>query len=728
MSTLFTSPMDCGPVNDLKRLGGRVDIDNSRLYDRSVVNGSASSSGSRSQGAQSFRALPSANAGFSVRPAQSTQPPQTSSNMPAMIGNGGPVNSSSWSMAFQQQNAQHAFSIQSSERSRANRIPSPHEHSAYANFSSNLAPQVREAQHPSSSATGWQQEFASTSLQSAAFTHNDPSKQYPLTGQSMQRHVFNHEFPAFQHHPLQHAWMPSVSQPQFLADGRLQQPSGLDTIQQGWSDVFDQIEREFTSPAEKSANATQRTSTPFLNVPRNLDEALSQAQSAQSASSGKQTEGAHVPATSSVPAANLNWEEEITDTAEQQRSTDAEPEEEEDDFDQAGFAAFYGRQWQPGGTAESRIHAERAATQVADMQRDMHGISSAEEASLLSEGLSEMEHEQRDMARRLGYMVNQPKALRRDEIGRYLFNKANPYIGLDQQQKARLLMYQQQGLQYQNVLQHEASVLEDPGDARAWFSLGIRQQENERDDQAIHALLQGIRLEPSLREAYLALAVSYANEGDLLAAHNVLEKWITIFQNAGEDVASDNVPHVGKSKRHETLANALMEMARMAPHGDIDADIQIALGVLFNASEEYDKAQDCFRVALQARQDDWMLYNRLGATLANGGKPEEALQCYEEALNRNPGYVRATFNVGIACIKLGRYQEASDYVIKALRLQQAEALGSYHNNESALKNGTSEGMWQTLRTAFSNLDRMDLIRMCDAKDLDGIEAGLESTG
>lgn len=39
---------------------------------------------------------------------------------------------------------------------------------------------------------------------------------------------------------------------------------------------------------------------------------------------------------------------------------------------------------------------------------------------------------------------------------------------------------------------------------------------------------------------------------------------------------------------------------------------------------------------------DWMLYNRLGATLANGGKPEEALQCYEEALNRNPGYVRAT--------------------------------------------------------------------------------------
>lgn len=52
MSTLFTSPMDCGPVNDLKRLGGRLDIDNSRLYDRSVVDGGTSASGSRPQGAQ----------------------------------------------------------------------------------------------------------------------------------------------------------------------------------------------------------------------------------------------------------------------------------------------------------------------------------------------------------------------------------------------------------------------------------------------------------------------------------------------------------------------------------------------------------------------------------------------------------------------------------------------------------------------------------------------------
>lgn len=146
------------------------------------------------------------------------------------------------------------------------------------------------------------------------------------------------------------------------------------------------------------------------------------------------------------------------------------------------------------------------------------------------------------------------------------------------------------------MLESEAAVLANPKDARAWFELGLKQQENERDDQAIRALLQSISLDPTEREAYLALAVSYCNDGELKQAHNVLETWIDLVEgrpSPSQSAALENglwqtgSEKMSRNQRHEMLTGELMNMARrrMDERGEVDADVQIALGVLFNASE-----------------------------------------------------------------------------------------------------------------------------------------------
>lgn len=42
----------------------------------------------------------------------------------------------------------------------------------------------------------------------------------------------------------------------------------------------------------------------------------------------------------------------------------------------------------------------------------------------------------------------------------------------------------------------------------------------------------------------------------------------------------------------------------------------------------------------------------MGATLANSGRADDALQYYYRALELNPAYIRARFNLGISCINM----------------------------------------------------------------------------
>jgi len=57
-----------------------------------------------------------------------------------------------------------------------------------------------------------------------------------------------------------------------------------------------------------------------------------------------------------------------------------------------------------------------------------------------------------------------------------------------------------------------------------------------------------------------------------------------------------------------------------------------------------------------------------GATLDHLGKPDEALKCYDKAIEINPNYAKAWFNKGIALSKLGRPDEALKCYDKAIEI------------------------------------------------------------
>ncbi|GAW04268.1 peroxisomal targeting signal 1 receptor [Lentinula edodes] len=264
----------------------------------------------------------------------------------------------------------------------------------------------------------------------------------------------------------------------------------------------------------------------------------------------------------------------------------------------------------------------------------------------------------------------------------YQFQKNNPYLRGDSLRMRHHSMHSDDRLE--TVLALEAAVQQDMSNASAWFELGVKQQEHERETQALQALKRATELDPSYLPGWLALAVSYTNDGRRLEAYEAIR-----------DILVPKKPRFKKNSSN-----------------------WFTLAVLFNSNEEYGKAQDCFRAALSIRPDDWQLYNRVGATMANSGRAEEALEYYYRALDLNPAYVRARYNLGISCIQLKRYNEGALHILDALSLQDAEGVHDVEGFNDARGGITSNALWDSLKTACLHLQRVDLATLCDKRDVE----------
>jgi len=258
------------------------------------------------------------------------------------------------------------------------------------------------------------------------------------------------------------------------------------------------------------------------------------------------------------------------------------------------------------------------------------------------------------------------------------------------------------------ILAFEAAAQRDINNPQIWRSLGQAHAENDRDDRAIAALLRAVRIDNGDLDALMALSVSCTNDSYKDQAMLILRTWLQQNPRYKDHVpqwmGAHPHPHPHPLSQDENLQDSVTEMfleaARLSPH-DPDPDVQIALGLLFNISGDYDKAVDCFRTALQKRPDDYLLWNKLGATLANSNHSKEALAPYYKSLQIKPTYTRARANLGISYLNLEMYQEAAVQFMSCLAIQPA-----------------AKHIWMSLQTVFSRMERDDLLEKTLQYDID----------
>lgn len=265
--------------------------------------------------------------------------------------------------------------------------------------------------------------------------------------------------------------------------------------------------------------------------------------------------------------------------------------------------------------------------------------------------------------------------------------------------------------------------------ATAWYLLGISLAETDDDNNAIIALQEGIsqwsgnavgeRREdnPHLWQSLIALAVSYTNELQVSKSLRTMSEWLDLW-SARDNIDSESGIPASMPPMEDTGAGVLLEeLIRAASQNQNDVDVFIVIGILHNLRQEFPKAAEAFRHAVTLRPNSFGLWNKLGATLANGGNSDEALRAYRKAVDINPSMIRAWVNVGTAYSNRGEFAKCARYYLKSISMAEEQ--------EASLVNKREESMahvWNYLRTSLTSMGRMDLTSLVDKRDLRGLRS------
>jgi peroxin-5 len=257
--------------------------------------------------------------------------------------------------------------------------------------------------------------------------------------------------------------------------------------------------------------------------------------------------------------------------------------------------------------------------------------------------------------------------------------------------------------QVQDALEaFEASIAKDPLNDEGWRMLGVCHAENDEDKKAIQCFVKCLECDPYNLDALLAMGTSYVNEMDSVKALETLRSWVThnpVFH--GLTITPDE--YTDGSLMDEVIQLMVAASNHLSNKSD-EGDVMTVLGVLYNVSQDFNSAIECFQRALSARPNDYSLLNKIGATLANSDRSQDAMNPYARALQARPKYTRGWLNIGISYANMDQYMNAAKAYVHAIKL-----------------NPRATHIWGYLRVVLNCLDRLDLVELTKNQNISDIE-------
>ena len=261
---------------------------------------------------------------------------------------------------------------------------------------------------------------------------------------------------------------------------------------------------------------------------------------------------------------------------------------------------------------------------------------------------------------------------------------------------------------------YRQAIAANPGHAEGFLNLGFVSKELKRYEDAEHALLHALQIDPTLADAHFLLGgiaqeldnpaksiehfqkaleirpdfeIVYSDLylillqcGQIENARKVVEQGLSIFPQSVQ--FHSYLGNLYVAERNPEMAIHCYQQALLIQPDS--ADLHNNLGTIFHEQGDLGNAENCYRKALALNPDNAGLHSNLGAIFLDRADLDNAQACFHKALALNPDSTDTLNNLGLILRTQGNLHEAAACYRKALTLRQ-DSSEIYNNLGSVLR-------------------------------------------
>lgn len=217
---------------------------------------------------------------------------------------------------------------------------------------------------------------------------------------------------------------------------------------------------------------------------------------------------------------------------------------------------------------------------------------------------------------------------------------------------------------------NEQALRYDPTFATAHMNKSLALGALGRLEEALIACGQAIHHDPDSATAYL-------NRGAILRDLGRFEEALTAYEYAIHLAPTYAAAHQARDLVLVLLKGPEEKLLANNSPLDLDAIVYINKGVGLANLGRFEGALKCFERAISLDPTNVAAYRNKGVTLERLGRLEEALHTYEQAIRLDPSDARAYYNKGVVLRALKRTKEALHMYEQAIHLQPTYAAAFY---------------------------------------------------